>query len=212
MIQFLELNFSYEGKELYKGFNLTLAAGERLCLLGPSGGGKSTLLHLLMGFISPEEGSVAVDGVTLTSETVAAIRSQIAYVPQDVNLPFETVEELLTFPYTLAAKRGTHFERELAIQLLERLLLPEDCLGKLMRELSGGQKQRVLLAAALLSDCPLLLLDEPTAALDPATVALVGELLAASGRTVLAVSHDELFQASFNRTLWVEPQTEGEGQ
>ncbi|MGL4994422.1 MAG: ABC transporter ATP-binding protein [Bacteroidales bacterium] len=201
MIEFIDLGFSYEGKRLYEAFDLKIEDGEQICLLGPSGAGKSTLLHLLLGFVTPNQGKIVVDGIELTPASVNEIRSKIAYIPQDINLPFHTVLELLEFPYTLAANSYMRFDKHRAKEITTNLHLPDDILTRELRELSGGQKQRVVIASALLSQKPILLMDEPTAALDPTSVGIVAQMLVKSKRTIMAVSHDELFQGAFSKRV-----------
>lgn len=203
MIEFIDLEFSYEDKMLYERFNLKVEEGEQICLLGPSGAGKSTLIHMLLGFVAPDSGSIVVDGVVLSPSTIHDVRSKIAYVPQDINLPFVSVRELLEFPYALAINSGKRFDISKSQEVTSKLQLPEDILSRELRELSGGQKQRVVIASALLSEKPILLMDEPTAALDPLSVSLVAEILVNSERTIVAVSHDELFQSAMSRSVYI---------
>lgn len=194
-IRFEGVRFSYPGREeVLRGVDLALEPGETVALVGPSGGGKSTLLSLLLRLADPAAGRIECGGVDLREIEPAEWRRRVAWVPQRPTLFSGTVEENVR----LAAPEASDRRLAMAIEragLLDLLAsLPDGLatpIGEGGRRLSAGQAQRIGLARAFLRDAPLLLLDEPTAHLDEATeatiVAAVEEL--AEDRTALIVAH-----------------------
>jgi osmoprotectant transport system ATP-binding protein len=174
----------------------TLHVGDRtsLALVGPSGCGKSTILRLVLGLLAPDAGRVAVGGVTVTPETVIAIRRRIGYVIQDGGL----------FPHlsagdnvALLARRlgwGTSRVTPRVEELAALVRLDSSTLLRYPAELSGGQRQRVGIMRALMLDPELLLLDEPMGALDPIVRARLQEdlkrIVSSLGKTALLVTHN----------------------
>ena len=201
MINFLETTFVFDGKTVVDRFSTSIARGEHVCLMGESGAGKSTLLGAVVGLALPQSGAIEVDGIRLDAHTVQQIRSRVAWVPQEVNLPYETVMEAVEAPFALRVNHGKRLDRERMLALFDRLGLERSVADRRMLELSGGERQRLLLAAALLLDKPILLLDEPTSALDAQTRTRLIGLLAELDATILAVSHDAELAAAFHRTI-----------
>ena len=165
-----------------------------LALLGPSGGGKSTLLRVIGGLESQEAGSLMIDGqrVPTTEKSLRTFRSNIGTVFQSWNL-FPHLDALANIMLPLTAAHGLSPEaaRNRSLELLERLHLTGHA-HKRPAELSGGQRQRVAIARAVAIHPRLLLLDEPTSALDPEMTAEVLEVIAdlkAEGRTFILVTH-----------------------
>lgn len=189
------VSFSHPGRErVLDHVDLTLAPGETVALVGPSGGGKSTLLSLLLRLAEPDGGSIACGGVDLGEVAPEDWRRRIAWVPQRPTIFAGTVAENIRLARpgaNLAATDRAALEAGLGPLLTQ---LPEGLdtrLGEGGRRLSAGQAQRVGLARAFLTDAPLLLLDEPTAHLDAGTEAEVVAAIArlAAGRTALIVAH-----------------------
>ncbi len=165
-----------------------------LALLGPSGGGKSTLLRVIGGLESPETGSLTIDGqrVPTGERSLRTFRSNIGTVFQSWNL-FPHLDALANIMLPLTAVHGLAPEaaRDRSLELLERLHLTGHA-HKRPAELSGGQRQRVAIARAVAIHPRLLLLDEPTSALDPEMTAEVLEVIAdlkSEGRTFILVTH-----------------------
>ncbi len=181
-------------RDVLGGVDLDVPAGTRLTLVGPSGGGKSTLLALLMGFVAPRGGSVEVDGHELAALDIEAWRRRIMWVPQRPHVFRGSLRENLRIARPDADEVA--LARAIRLAALDRVIarLPRGLdtpLGEQGLGLSGGEIQRLALARAWLREAPLLLLDEPTQHLDATTAASIEHALDAlgRGRTVLRVSH-----------------------
>ncbi|MEU7510823.1 thiol reductant ABC exporter subunit CydD [Streptomyces sp. NPDC042898] len=192
---------------------LTVEPGETVALVGPSGVGKSTLLDVVLGFVTPEEGgSVRVGGEDLAALDLEAWRSRIAWVPQRPYLFAGTIAENVRLARPDASDEAVREALRDAgadgfvTGLPEGLDTP---LGEDGAGLSAGQRQRLALARAFLADRPLLLLDEPTAALDGETEAGVVDAVRrlAAGRTVLLVVHRPALLAVADRVVSLVPAT-----
>ncbi len=176
------------------GFNLTLEPGRKIALVGPSGAGKTTVVNLLLRFLDPESGSITLGGRDLREYRQEDVRRTIAVAGQESYLFSTSIRENVR----LARPDATDDEVDGALHRAKVgdwvASLPDDAdtlVGEEGTQLSGGQRQRVALARALLSEAPVLVLDEPTAHLDPETAEeLVGDILSAvDGRSVLLITH-----------------------
>ncbi len=171
------------------GFTLAVEEGEFFCLLGPTGCGKSTVLHLVAGFEQPSAGSVRVFGASVVRPD--ADRG-VVFQTEQALFPWLTVEENVAFGLTMRgvpqAERSAILDRNLELVGLARHR------GKFPRELSGGMKQRVQIARALANDPRILLMDEPFGALDAQTRRRmqdeVARIWSATGKTVIFITHD----------------------
>jgi putative ABC transport system ATP-binding protein len=190
------------------GVHASVAAGERVAILGPSGSGKSTLLNLISGIDRPDSGSVKIAGVDVTAlsevERTRFRRKHVGFVFQFFNLlPTLTVLENLLLPLQLKGSVNGA-DRERARALLERVGLAER-LDTFPDRLSGGEQQRVALARALVHDPALVLADEPTGNLDEDMAAQVTDLLIdlaeAERRTMVVVTHSRPLAARMDRML-----------
>lgn len=196
---------SYHGTEILRGIDLDVAPGEVVCLIGPSGGGKSTLLRCINQLESLDGGVVAVDGELVgytahaghlteaSDRETSRVRRNLGMVFQQFNLfgHLTAVQNVAIGPVKVLGLRRADAERR-ARELLASVGLAEHS-GKYPSQLSGGQQQRVAIARALAMEPAILLFDEPTSALDPE---LVGEVLAvmkslaAGGTTMVVVTHE----------------------
>ena len=183
-IEVQKLSFSYNEQEVLLNVNWTVEQGEFIGIMGPNGGGKTTLLKLLMGFLTPSKGKIRVNG-------------KIGYVPQvqktDRAFPISVNELILLGALSKTTLLGTYPAsiKEKANALIERLGLTQHR-KKMFGLLSGGLAQRALLARALLSEPDILLLDEPTANIDPASTKVIFEILEElkGKKTIILVTHD----------------------
>ena len=190
-LEITDATVRFAGRTVLDGFSMSLHAGTKALLTGPSGSGKSTVLRCLLGFVTPEAGSVHIEGQSLTAETVWTLRRRLAYVGQEPDLGSGTASEILERPFHYRANAGLRDNLERVPALFKRFGLDLDLLEKEMGDLSGGEKQRVALIGALLLDRPIFLLDEVTSALDPASRdAVVDYFRSRDDVTALFVAHD----------------------
>jgi len=198
-IEIKSLNAYYDKLHVLKDINLNVEKGEIVSLIGPSGSGKSSLLKMLVGLLTPKSGEVSLNNNPLNytnKSDLRTIREQIAIVFQQYNL-FQNMNVLknVCIAPTKIQKRNPKEVNEQALYLLEKVGL-QDKLKSYPDELSGGQQQRVAIARALCLNPQILLLDEITSALDPELVKEVLDsirLLASEGMTMLIVSHEMNF-------------------
>ena len=181
-----------------RGVDLTVAPGEKVCVLGPSGSGKSTLIRCINGLEPYDDGRVLIQGTDLAGprREAEAARRSTGMVFQSFNLfPHLTVLENATLaPVHVKRKKKAAAEKD-ALALLERVRIAEHA-QKFPAQLSGGQQQRAAIARALAMEPQIMLLDEPTSALDPEMVGEVLEVmadLARQGMTMLVVTHEMSF-------------------
>ena len=168
--------------------------GTTTVLIGPSGGGKSTLLRLVAGLIAADSGTVSFGGIALEAKNAGSVRLKMGYVIQDGGLfAHLSVQANVSLAARYLRKADTEISRRIA-ELCELVALPPDLLPRYPWELSGGQRQRVALMRALMLDPEVLLLDEPLGALDPVTRSGLQQelkaIFARLGKTVVMVTHD----------------------
>jgi subfamily B ATP-binding cassette protein MsbA len=193
-VEYRGVCFSYGRGPVLRGVDLTVSAGERVAFVGPSGGGKSTLLSLLPRLYDAQEGSVRLDGRDVREATRASLRAQVAVVGQDPFLFNDTVHANIAYgrPGATRAEVETAARAAHADGFIGRLPRGyETPVGERGVRLSGGERQRIAIARALLKDAPILILDEATSHLDAESERLVQDALEAlmRGRTVLVIAH-----------------------
>ncbi len=195
-IIFQDVSFTYPSTDTpaLDHINAMFGAGKMTALVGASGGGKSTLINLLLRFYDPDTGAIFINGHDLRSLTLASLRSHIALVSQDVRVFNTSIRENIRYGTTIddpdqiidaaRAAAADEFIRDLPHGY-------DTIVGENGVRLSGGQRQRLAIARALLRDAPILLLDEATSALDNTAEKIVQESFAATGkgRTMIVIAH-----------------------
>ncbi|NLX03576.1 MAG: metal ABC transporter ATP-binding protein [Phycisphaerae bacterium] len=213
--------FSYDGTPVLEDVNLSIGRCEYVSMVGPNGGGKTTLLKIIAGLLRPDRGRVRVYG-----EPPQHVQWKIGYVPQhqhyDVHFPVRVLEVVLMGRLRRSTWIGRYSraDRESALRALEEVELA-DLRSRPFSALSGGQRQRVLIARALAADPQILLLDEPMANVDVVVERELNELLQdLSGHmTVVLVTHDLGFVSHYvknvicvNRRVSVHPTSDFTGE
>ena len=194
-IRFADVGFAYApGNPVLKQFNMTIAGGETVALVGASGAGKSTLSKLLFRFYDPTEGAVEIDGTDIRSVSLDSVRRAIAVVPQDCVLFNDSLRENIRYgrPSATDEEVAQAIEAAYLGDVIERL--PdglESIVGERGLKLSGGERQRVSIARAVLKDAPILVFDEATSSLDShSEQAVMSAFRALAGRhTALVIAH-----------------------
>jgi iron complex transport system ATP-binding protein len=208
-IRLEKLSFAYNGRSVLSGVSLDIATRERVAVLGPNGVGKTTLLKLLIGALTPEDGVLWLDGKPMNSFPRRDLARRIAMVPQECVVPFAyTVREVIELgriPY-LRLLGGLRSADRHAIERAMQWTNVAALAGRIFNELSGGERQRVMIAMALAQEPDVLLLDEPTQQLDISRQAevlgIVAKLNEDHGVTVIAATHDlNLAARYFNRLV-----------
>lgn len=194
-IDFVDVYFAYHVDEpVLSGINLTVAPGEVVALVGPSGAGKTTLINLIPRFYDPCAGSVLIDGYDVRKVRLSSLRRQIGLVPQETILFSVSVAENIAYGRPGASEREVVEAARLANAHEFIMRLPNGyhtLLGERGVALSGGQRQRIAIARALLRNPRILILDEATSSLDPESEAQVQEALSRlfRNRTTLIIAH-----------------------
>lgn len=207
-ITFHDVHFAYDGGgAVLAGLDLTIPAGQRVAVTGPSGIGKSTLLTLLLRLRDPSGGRVAIDGTDIASVTLASLRRQISFVAQEPLLFSAPIAENIALG---AGRDVTRAEIEDAARLADAhdfiAALPmgyDTVVAERGANFSAGQRQRLAIARAALRHAPLLMMDEPTAGLDSASEEAVARAIDAlsAGRTTLLVTHNLALAARMDRII-----------
>jgi ATP-binding cassette subfamily B protein len=196
------------GQPVFEKFSLRLKAGQRVGLVGQSGGGKSSLFVLLQRFYDVQNGNITIDGQDISRVTQLSLRQAISVVPQDISLFHRSIMENIRYGRPTATD-----EEVLRAAISARCdfveTLPEGLhtqVGDRGVKLSGGQRQRIAIARAFLKDAPILLLDEATAALDSESEEAIREALSRlmRGRTVIAIAHRLATLRNFDRVVMLQ--------
>ena len=194
-LEFADVHFAYQpGTPVLQGISFVAERGKLTALVGPSGGGKSTVLNLILRFYNIDSGRIAIDGQNIAAVSRRSLRGHIAYVGQIVHLFRGTIRENIALgkldaskDEIVAAAKAAH-----AHDFIEGFPAGYDTqVGEHGLQLSGGQRQRIAIARALIKDAPIILLDEATAALDSESEHNVQEAITelCKGRTTIAIAH-----------------------
>lgn len=220
IIEFNNVNFGYDSKLILDSANFAIEENDFVAIVGPNGGGKTTLLKLLLGILNPQSGEISVLG-----EDAISARNRIGYMPQylqfDTEFPATSLEIVLMGRlnnkiFSFYSKK----DKNIAMESLEKMGIAEVA-NKAFSDLSGGQRQRVLIARALATQPEILLLDEPTANIDPAIEHQFYELLKNLSKemTIVTVSHDIGFVMNIvnkiicvNRKVHIHPASKFKGE
>ena len=208
-IAFQNVSFGYPGGlRVFDRFNLRLQPGQRVGLVGQSGGGKSSLFVLLQRFYDVENGSIAIDGQDISRVTQQSLRQAISVVPQDISMFHRTIMENIRYGRPTATDNEV-LRAAIAARCDFVESLPDGLatmVGDRGVKLSGGQRQRIAIARAFLKDAPILLLDEATAALDSESEEAIREALGRlmRGRTVIAIAHRLATLRNFDRVVMLK--------
>jgi ATP-binding cassette subfamily B protein len=209
-VEFENATFRYaDGNRVFERLNLRLEPGQRVGLVGQSGGGKSTLFALLQRSYDLQDGQILIDGQDISRVTQESLRGAIAVVPQDISLFHRSVIENIRYGRPDASDKEV-LDAAIAARCADFIdALPngfETTVGDRGVKLSGGQRQRIAIARAFLKDAPLLLLDEATSALDGDSEEAIREALdrLMQGRTVIAIAHRLSTLRHFDRVILLQ--------
>jgi ATP-binding cassette, subfamily B, bacterial len=209
-VEFHELSFAYEpGQPILHNLNLRVPAGARVALVGPSGGGKSTLASLLLRLYEPTAGRITIDGYDIRRFTLASLRRQIAIVPQESVLFAASIRDNIAFGAPHATPREIVAAAAMANAHGFISRLPEGyatVVGERGATLSGGQRQRIAIARAAIRRAPIVILDEPTTGLDQENEQIVSEALErlTADSTTFLIAHNLHTVTNADLILFIE--------
>lgn len=230
VIELKDITMAYEQQAILNHYNLKVEQGEFLTIIGSSGCGKTTVLKLMNGLLTPQQGSVYINGADLAETDVTMLRRSIGYVIQEIGLfPHMDIEKNISYVPNLYKTRDKAAIAARVRELIKVVGLNEDMLRRHPSELSGGQRQRVGIARALMTSPKIILMDEPFGAVDEITrkklqeeivkihqdlggtiVFITHDIKEALklGTRVLVMDHGEIIQDSAPDMLKNEPRTE----
>lgn len=196
-IELRNVSFRYQedgGEHLFKNFSLTIKPGEKVALVGHSGGGKTTITKLLLRFMDIEGGQILIDGQNIADVKQNDLRSKIAYVPQEPAMFHRSLADNIRYGRLDATDKQveTAAREAHATEFIDQLTSGyETLVGERGVKLSGGQRQRIAIARAMIKNAPILVLDEATSALDSESEKYIQDALwkLMEGRTVIVIAH-----------------------
>jgi len=177
-IEFRDVHLSFDDKKILNGVSFIVRRGETKIILGRSGGGKSTIIRLILGLTKPDSGQILIDGEDITDFTeveMMGVRRKMGMVFQDGAL-FDSLPVYDNVAYRLHEQGFNEEQVETEVRRMLRFVNLEDAIDKMPAELSGGMRRRVGIARALVGDPQIVMFDEPTAGLDPPTARTICEL------------------------------------
>ena len=162
MLEIRNISLKFGDTQLFKDLSFTVDQGQLVCITGDSGTGKTTLLRAILGFLPLDDGVISIDGEIINSMSAETFRRRMMYVPQELSLPFDTVEEMVQLPFTLKYNRYVKFSFEKMMDEWKKLDLDSSLYKSNVAKVSGGQRQRMMIAVCGMLQKPILLVDEPT--------------------------------------------------
>ena len=187
-VEIKNLYFKYQNEWVLENINLEVEDGEFVAIVGPNGGGKTTLLRLMLGFLKPTEGEIRIYG-----KPPKEASSFMGYVPQYTSFSLDIPITVFDIVLQGRLERGKFFyskkDKKKALEIMEKLKI-KDFKDRKIKDLSGGQRQKVLIARALVSEPKIVLMDEPTSAIDPKGQKEILDLIESMQITRVVVSHD----------------------
>lgn len=185
MIEFQDISLSFKEKVVFNRFNMKISQGHRVSIRGDSGRGKSSILKLIQGYLSPNSGTILIDGEKLSHNSISQLREKMTWVPQNINLPVNNGNELIELMQIVNNRKSIE-------SFLGQLDLDPDYLRQDFNEISGGQKQRIIISIILSLRKPILLMDEPTSSLDEKSIRRLVKLVETlDNTTVISASHNQ---------------------
>jgi polar amino acid transport system ATP-binding protein/putative ABC transport system ATP-binding protein len=195
MIELNNISLKFDDKSVFEDFSVKINQSQHTCFAGSSGSGKSTILKLMQGYVLPQKGEIAVNGLDLNPDNIAAIRSQLAYIPQNIHLPVDNGLDLVKM-------LGFEKKQELIVDYCNKLGLTKDFYSRKFDQMSGGQKQRLIVAVCLSLERKILLMDEPTASLDAeSTEELIKVVKNLKNITIVSASHNPIWIESAKKVI-----------
>ncbi len=192
MIKFESVYLNQNNKVIFSNLNFSVGENQKILIQGKSGIGKTTLFKMILGFEEPDRGTITFKGLAMTRENIRAIRQQIFYLSQDIDLKNDYVDSLLD-----EILHGSPSEKSPGQDFddLKHFLDLDDAVFKQrVKELSGGERQRIGLLICFSLDRPVWLLDEPTSAIDDKMKKKVADYITGQDKTIIIISHDSVWQ------------------
>lgn len=191
IVQLQDVSLRYGRNLLFSGLSFVLQPGAKVLLSTQSGGGKSSLLEMLMGFRQPDSGQIIMFDQLLSEKTIDSIRKQIAYLPQEPPAPDIKLTDFLQEIFSYRVHQKVNFDTTSLTSLIGQFFDKRDILHEKLNHFSVGERKRVYLIIALLLNRKLLLLDEPMAGLDEKNRDLVAEILISYRGSIIMASHEQ---------------------
>ena len=202
VIQVKNIKVVYGSQVVIENLSFEIEQGQKVAITGESGKGKSTVLNVLAGFTPFQSGEILLFDKSLDETNIAFIRQQLAWLPQETALHFDSVREMIDAPFEFAANEANKPTQSQIQEVFENLSLPLELLDKTPATISGGQRQRILLASSMLLKKPLLITDEPTSALDEANRERITDyVLSHKELTVIASTHDKYWMEKSDKII-----------
>jgi ABC-type bacteriocin/lantibiotic exporter with double-glycine peptidase domain len=195
------LSIKYDGHTLFDDVSFEVSSGQKVCIDGPSGSGKSSLLRAMLGFVRPQAGTITIDGKPINHKTIWSLRHRIGYITQEPDMGSQTVLDRIRQPFGYKANANLKLDMDALNSYLEQFNLHHKILIKQTTDLSGGEKQRIAIIIALLLDRPLLLMDEPASALDKGNKQVLKTIINDLQKTIVFISHEDILADIADMTI-----------